>query len=75
MEEDRSIDIIRMQILMDQNNKIEELKREIENQNNILKKIYILLEEDKICVSTLKNIIKEVLINKKVIHNQSKGQY
>lgn len=60
MEEDRSIDIIRMQILIDQNNKIEELKREIENQNNILKKIYILLEEDKICVSTLKNIIKEV---------------
>lgn len=62
MEEDRSIDLVRMQILMDQNNKIEELKREIENQNNILKKIYILLEEDKICVSTLKNIIKEVFI-------------
>ena len=60
MEEDRTIDIVRMQILMDQNNKIEELKREIENQNNILKKIYILLEEDKICVSTLKNIIEEV---------------
>lgn len=60
MEEDRSMDIVRMQILIDQNNKIEELKREIENQNNILKKIYILLEEDKICVSSLKNIIKEV---------------
>jgi hypothetical protein len=60
MEEDRTIDIVRMQILMDQNNKIEELKREIENQNNILKKIYILLEEDKICVRTLKNIIEEV---------------
>ena len=43
MEEDRTIDIVRMQILMDQNNKIEELKREIENQNNILIKIYILL--------------------------------
>lgn len=60
MEEYRSMDIVRMQILIAQNNKIEELKREIENQNNILKKIYILLEEDKICVSTLKNIIKEV---------------
>tara|TARA_B100001287_G_scaffold248385_1_gene227571 strand:+ start:247 stop:498 length:252 start_codon:yes stop_codon:yes gene_type:complete len=29
MEEDRSMDIVRMQILMDQNNKIEELKQEI----------------------------------------------